>query len=97
MVTPQHPGLRCNEARPIGKGGDRAKILTNVLLADEADRNSPAVSIDDRRPEQGFQHEDALGMVPERAVPGVCEDGLGLVEPLVQRQIVVGLAAPFPD
>ena len=36
----------------------------NVLLADEADRNSPAVSIDDRRPEQDFEHEDALGMVP---------------------------------
>ena len=85
MVPPEHPGLRCNEARPIGKGGDRAKILTNVLLADEADRNNPAVSIDDRHPEQGFEHEDALGMVPERAVPGVREDSLGLVEPLVQR------------
>jgi hypothetical protein len=56
-----------------------------VLLADEADRNNPAVSIDDRRPEQDFEHEDALGMVPERAVPGVREDSLGLVEPLVQR------------
>jgi hypothetical protein len=41
------------------------------------------------------EHEDALGVMPERPVPEIGGDPLRLVEPGVQRQIVGDVAAPF--
>ena len=81
-VASQHPGLWRDEPRPVRKRGNEAEVLANVLLADQTDWNSTAVGIDDGRAEQGFEHENALGVMPQRAVPGVGEDGLRLVEPL---------------
>ena len=69
----------------------------HVLLADQTHRNNPAIGIDEALAEDCLQHEYPLGMVPQRAVPRVCQDCLGLVEPLVQREIVIDRAAPFSD
>lgn len=68
-VASKHPGLRRDQARPIGKGGDRAQVFAHVLLADQTHRNDPAIGIDESLAEQGFEHEYPLGMVPQRAVP----------------------------
>ena len=95
-IALQHPGLGGDEPRPVGKRGNEAEVFARMLLADETDRNRTTVGIDDRRAEQGFEQEDALGMMPQCAVPGIGEDRLRLVEPLVQRQIVTGRAAPCP-
>ena len=75
-VPSQHPGLRRNEACPIGKGGDRAQVLADVLLAHKAHRNGSPIGIDDGRTEQRFEHEYTLGMVPQRAMPGIRQDRL---------------------
>ena len=88
-VASQHPGLWRDEPRPVRKRGNEAEVLANVLLADQTDWNSTGVGIHDGRAEQGFEHENALGVMPQRAVPGIGEDGLRLVEPLVERQVVV--------
>ena len=39
----------------------------------------------------------AQGLVSQRTVPGIGEDGLGLIEPLVKREIVLRSAAPFAN
>src|SRR3546814_2343716 len=84
-VASKHPGLRRDQARPISKGGDRAQVFTHVLLADQTHRNDPAIGIDEGLAEECFKHEYPLGMVPQRAVTGVCENSLRLVEPLDRK------------
>jgi hypothetical protein len=42
----------------------------------------------DRGAEDFLQHEDAFGVMPERAVPVVGDDLLGFIEPGMKREIV---------
>jgi uncharacterized membrane protein len=49
-------------------------VLIYVLLADQTHRNDPAIGIDEGLAEDRLQHEYPLGMVPQRAVPWVCQD-----------------------
>jgi hypothetical protein len=91
----EHPALRCDETAPIGKAGNEAQVFDHMLLANQPDRNGPAIRIDDRRAKERLEHEYAFGMVPQGPVPRVCKDGLRLVEPLVEFDIVSGRAAPF--
>ena len=58
-------------------------VFAHVLLADQTHRNRPPIGIEEGLPEDRFQHENPLGMVPQRTVPWVREDCLRLVEPLV--------------
>ena len=46
-------------------------------------------------PKNRLEHEDAFGVVPQRAMPEVGDDLLRLVEPFVERLIVLCRAAPF--
>src|SRR3546814_18178426 len=65
--------------------------------SDVCSSDLPAIGIDEGLAEECFKHEYPLGMVPQRAVTGVCENSLRLVEPLMQREIVIDRAAPFSD
>src|SRR3546814_16544044 len=51
----------------------------------------------DGRTEEAFDHEDALGMVAKRTMAKVGGDRLGLVEPLVEREVVLRDPAPFTN
>jgi hypothetical protein len=42
----------------------------------------------ERRAEHCLQHENTLGVMPQRAVPEISGDRFRLVEPAVQRQVV---------
>ena len=42
-----------------------AKIFLHMLFSDQAHRDIMTVTVTKGHPEQGFQHEDAFGMVAE--------------------------------
>src|SRR5208282_2209515 len=90
-----HPGLGTDAAHPIREAWDEAEVLADMLLADQPDRHHAAGRYRDRWPEEALQHEDAFGMMAERAMPKISGDRLRLVEPLMQRQIVLCRPAPF--
>jgi hypothetical protein len=50
-----------------------------MLLADQPDRHHAAGRDRDRRAEEALQHEDAFGMMAQRAVPKISGDGFRLV------------------
>src|SRR3546814_19288667 len=71
--------------------------LFRSLFPDKANGNYAPRRDGDRRSEEALEHEDALGVMTQCAVPEIRSDRLGFVEPLVERQIVFRLAAPFAD
>tara|TARA_B100000929_G_scaffold176195_1_gene139551 strand:- start:1528 stop:1734 length:207 start_codon:yes stop_codon:yes gene_type:complete len=68
-----------------------------VLLAYKANRHDTVVGVDDGRPEQRFEHENAFSMVPKGPVSRISKDRLRLVKPLVERQVIFHHPSPFPD
>lgn len=92
-VFPKHPTLGLNLPEPVGHRRNPAEIFHHVLLADEPHGKNPAGRERDRAAEEGLQHEDALGMMAEGAVPEVGHVGLAAVEPFVQPEVLVSLAA----
>ena len=68
-----------------------------MLFSDEPDRDVPAVAVADRHAEDRLEEKNAFGMMPQGAVARIGDDLLGLVEPLVKRQIVLGITAPPAD
>src|SRR3546814_4489746 len=70
-------------------------VCSSDLFADQADRHHAAGRRGDGRAEKALQHEDAFGMMAQGAVTEIGGDRLGLVEPLVERQIILGRAAPL--
>src|SRR3546814_17129067 len=90
-----HPGLRANAAHPVGETRHEAEILDDVLFADQPHRDNATGSDGDGRTEEAFEHEDALGMVAKRTMAKVGGDRLGLVEPLVEREVFLRDPAPI--
>jgi hypothetical protein len=90
-----HPWLGPDGFDPIGEGRDETEVLDDVLLADPAGRDDPAGGQGDGCAEDRFRHEDALGVMPQGAVPEIGDDLLGLVEPVVDTLIISDFAAPF--
>jgi hypothetical protein len=68
-----------------------------MLLPDIAHWNSLAFAVGDRDSEDALAQEDSLSMVPKRAMPEVCEEGFGLIKPVVDWQVVLGFAAESPS
>jgi hypothetical protein len=68
-----------------------------VLLADPAHGHNAPVRVGDRDAEYFLGPENALGVVPQRPVPEVGQERLGSVELVVNRQVVLDLAAPLVD
>src|SRR5438445_12564578 len=69
-----HPWQWPDGAHPVGERGDETEVLFDVLLADPAGRNHLAARQGERRAEDGLQHEDAFGVMPQRAVPEIRRD-----------------------
>src|ERR1035441_6415321 len=66
-----------------------------MLLAYPARRNDAASGERDGCAEDGFGHENTLGMMTKCAMAEVGDDFLGFVEPVVNALVVSGNAAPF--
>jgi hypothetical protein len=69
-----------DRAHPVGEGRDEPEILLHVLLADPAGRYDAPGRERNGRAEDRLKHENALCMVPERAVPEISGDFFRLVE-----------------
>jgi hypothetical protein len=65
----------------------------DVLLADRAHGNAPAVTVLDGRSENLCTQKDILAVMPKRAVPKVGEVRFALIKQIVNRQIILWLAA----
>src|ERR1700677_3936219 len=76
-----HPGLGPDTAHPVGEARDEAQIFADMPFADQANRHDAAGRERDRGPEEPFQHENAFGVMPQRAMPKIRGNRLGLVEP----------------
>src|SRR6516162_2740622 len=90
-----HPGFGTDAPHPIGEGRDESEVLDNVLLTDPARRNDAAGRQCDGRTKDRLGHEDAFGVMAERAVPEIRCDLLPGIEPAMDRQIVVDCTAPL--
>src|SRR5258707_6366950 len=88
-----HPGLRMDATHPFGEARDEAEIFAPVLFADQPYGHDAPGRHRDGGAEKALEHKYALGVVPQRPVPKIRRDRLGLVEPLVKREIVFGDAA----
>jgi len=66
-----------------------------VLLADPTGRDHATRGKRNGAAKHRLRHEDAFGVVAQRAMPEVGEDFLALVKPLVDRNVVLNFAAPL--
>jgi hypothetical protein len=65
-----------------------------MLFADIPHGYSPSIAVYYRATEYTFALKDALRVMSERTMPSIRKHFLGCVEPVVDRLIVLGLAAP---
>jgi hypothetical protein len=63
-----------------------------VLFSDVPDENRLAIAIRDGYAKDSLAEEDALGVMSKSAVAKVSQECLGLVKPIVNREIILGLA-----
>jgi len=92
-----HPAFWSDAPHPVCEGGDETKILLDMLLANQSDRDDPVVGVGDGGPEHPFQLENAFGVVPQGSVPKVSRYGLALVEPVMERLVVLDHPTPLRD
>src|SRR5438270_565932 len=90
-----HPRLTTDATDPIGEARDEAQILAHVLLADQPHWHYAASRQRNRRAEEPLKHENSFGMVSQGAVAKIGGNCLGLIEPLVKRQKLLGASAPL--
>ena len=79
--------------QPVLDGRNPAKIVLDVLLADSSYRNGSAQAVCQRRSKDRLTQENTFTVVPKRAMADIGNVRLGLVEPVMYRQVVVGLTA----
>lgn len=83
------PDLR----QPVLCRRNPTQIFSHMLLPDIAHWYLPAVAVGDCDPEDALAQEDSFGMVPKSAMSKVWEDGFGLIEPVVDWQVILDFAA----
>jgi hypothetical protein len=66
-----------------------------MLFPNVTHRNLLAFAVGDRHTENALTQEDAFGMVPKSTMPEIREEGFGLIKPLMDQQVVLGLPAKF--
>jgi hypothetical protein len=63
-----------------------------MKLPDVAHWNLLALAVGDRDAKDPLTQKDSLGVVSKSAMPEIREKGLGLIEPVMYREIVLGPA-----
>jgi hypothetical protein len=66
-----------------------------MLFSDVTHRNLLAFAVGDRGTEDALAQENAFGMVAKSAMPEISHKSFGLIKPVVDREVVLGLAAEF--
>jgi len=79
--------------KPILYRRNPAQIVGHVLLANRSHGNVLAVAVLDRRSKNGGAQEDALAVMPQRAVAEIGEVRLALVKPVMDCEVVLRFAA----
>lgn len=98
FVAGVHPSLGHELAQPVLHAGDPASaVFLDVLFTDQPDRDFPAGRVGDGDAELPFALIDAVGVVPECPMTKVTEQLLGLIEPLVDMDVVFGDASELPS
>jgi hypothetical protein len=97
MIGPAHPGLWHDQACPVGKAWDAAKVILDMLFADQANGHLSAITVGDGDAEDFFCHPDAFGMMAQGPVPEIREDEFAFIKPGVDRLIIFRHTAPVFD
>ena len=98
LVPSRHPGRRLQLGEPIGHAWNATTtIFFDVLLGDIAHGHLAAIAVDDGATKQSFGFEDALGVMAQGAMPEIGKALLGGIEPIMDGEIIFGLAAPKAD
>ena len=84
-----HPGFRMDGTSPICKRRNMPEVFSNMLLADDTNRNRFSIGVDDGRTEDFLTHENPFGMMSQSPVTKICEDRFTLVEPVMDREIIL--------
>jgi len=92
-----HPSLGMDSRKPILGRRDAPEIFSYMLFADVTDRHIVAVSVANRNSKDAFGQENALRVMPERAVAEIREVGFGFVKPTVNRKIIFGFTTELSD
>jgi hypothetical protein len=88
--------LRPNLKEPILRGGYSPEIFLYVLLGNVANGYFDFVAVNYRDAEDPFRQKHALGMVSKRAMPEIGEECFRFIEPVMDWQVILWLAAKFP-
>ena len=75
-----HPHLGPDAPHPVREARYEAEVFADMLLADQPYRHDAPGRKDDGRAKEPLQHEDAFGVVAQRAVPKIRRDRLRLVD-----------------
>src|SRR5580704_19609642 len=82
--------------QPVFDCRDPTEIVFDMLLANLSHGNDSLCGVLDCRSEQRLAEKDSLAVMAERAMAHVGEVRFRFVEPVVDRQVVVGHSAEEP-
>jgi hypothetical protein len=69
------------------------EIVGHVLLTNGSHGDLLAVAVPYRRSKNSSAHEDTFAVMPQGAMPEVGKVRLAFIKPIMQRQVIFGLAA----
>ena len=92
---PVHLGSEWHLVQPPLGGGEKAHVLDDMLLRDDAGGDLLEVGVADGCAELLLAPVDASGVVTERTVACVPTQCLGFIEPTVDLEVVAWVAAMF--
>jgi hypothetical protein len=88
-----HPALWLDLEQPILGCGNATQIFPNMLFSYIPDMGLFSVAVYDGYAKQFLCQKDALGMMTQSSVAEIRKERLGLVEPVVDREIVFRFSA----
>lgn len=90
-----HPCLLGHGLDPVDETGDHAQVLGDMLLTDPSRGHFSHGGYRDHWAKQSHTHGNAFGMMPQGPVAIIASDGLALVEPLVDVQVIFRHTTPL--
>jgi len=91
----KHPFLQRQVLEALLDTGNETEIGLDVVLGNQADRDFLPSAVGDDPPEDLLTQKDAKRVVQQHPVAGVRDVTFGLIEPLVDGEVILGDAAEF--
>jgi hypothetical protein len=92
----KHPALWFDLEQTILGCGNAAKIFSDMLFSHIPDRDLFSVAVHDGYAEQFLCQKNASGMMTQSSMAEIRKERLGLVEPVVDREVVFRFSAELP-